>query len=535
MKKAIVLTVLALSLILVLAPVLTACNEEIEGQKTVRLVVYNWEDYIDESEETSRLDAFTEYYEELTGDKLEIVYTTFDTNETMLAKVLNDDANSVDLICPSEYAIQKLMANGRLSNLTDLIKKYDGATFQRSGNTLSFDNLSVSTSANTEPSFAQAIKAEFTGISTGDGTGDMADYMVPYMMGTLGILYNVKYVTEEDLNAGWGLLWNKSESDTLENKILVKDSVRDTYVAAVMYMKQYGILPDGYDEMPIAKLINCTDQALLDAAENVLTAQRAHISGYEVDFGKDDMLNEIVYADLAWSGDALWAIEESYDEENLYMNPRTGEEDNYTLDYFVPTDENGLATGNIWFDGWVIPKTASNQLAALMFIDFMNMPENAVYNSIYIGYTSAVAKNKMMFSYVGEGGAFDLDEDGNYTVNEEGNGAYALNEDVYSALVDSEYAVALDDEENNPEGELDFSFFEDERRYPVETSQLGVMRDFGDRQTQAITMWENAKTGNDVPWVLIWCAVAIVGLGGLAVGAYFIKERLKLRPRKIAN
>ncbi len=530
MKKKSVLIIIALIAVLSLLPVLSACNDEVEdGAETVTLVVYNWEDYIDESEETSRLDAFAEYYHEVTGDYIEIVYTTFDTNETMLTKVLNDDANSVDLICPSEYAIQKLMSKGRLSNINELAAEYEGYKF-RNGNTLALNNLSESTMANIEQSFEDAIREQFSGIANGDTTGDMADYMVPYMMGTLGILYNVQYVTEEDLATGWGMLWNVSGSELLENKILVKDSVRDTYVAAVMYMWQYGLLPEGYEDMPIQQLINCTDDAMLDAAEDVLTAQREHISGYEVDFGKDDMLNEIVYVDFAWSGDALWAIEESYDEETTYYNPRTGEEDNYMLDYFVPEDEEGHITGNIWFDGWVIPKNAPNKLAAVMFIDFMNMPENAIYNSIYIGYTSAVAREKMMYVEVGEGGEFDYDEEtGEYVVNDDGNGKYALNEDVYAALVDSEYA--LDPEDND--GEYDLSYFDDDRRYPMETSMLGVMRDFADRQDNAITMWENAKTGNDVPWVLVWCLIAIVGGAGLTTGAYFFKEFLKRRPQKV--
>ncbi|MBO5982797.1 MAG: hypothetical protein J6Q06_02885 [Clostridia bacterium] len=77
------------------------------------------------------------------------------------------------------------------------------------------------------------------------------------------------------------------------------------------------------------------------------------------------------------------------------------------------------------------------------------------------------------------------------------------------------------------------SFFEDDRRYPTETSQLGVMRDFGDRQKNAITMWENAKTGIDVPWVLIWCTIAIVGLAGIFFAYYFIKDALRRKPRKV--
>ena len=163
-----------------------------------------------------------------------------------------------------------------------------------------------------------------------------------------------------------------------------------------------------------------------------------------------------------------------------------------------------------------------------MFIDFMNMPENAIYNSIYIGYTSAVAREKMMFNYVGEGGTFDL-VDGEYVYAD--NGAYEVNEEVYSALVDSENALSLEDND----GLYDFSFFEDDRRYPTETSQLGVMRDFGDRQKNAITMWENAKTGIDVPWVIIWCTITILGLAGIFFGYYFIKDALKRKPRKIQN
>ena len=158
----------------------------------------------------------------------------------------------------------------------------------------------------------------------------------------------------------------------------------------------------------------------------------------------------------------------------------------------------------------------------------MNMPQNAIYNSIYIGYTSAVAREKMMYSYVGEGGEFDL-VDGEYIYSE--NGAYTINEEVYSALVDSEYALSVEDND----GEYDLSFFKDDRRYPTETSQLGVMRDFGDRQKNAITMWENAKTGIDVPWVLIWCTVAIVGGVGVFLGFYFIKDALKRKPHKVQN
>lgn len=65
----------------------------------------------------------------------------------------------------------------------------------------------------------------------------MTEYMVPYMYGTLGILYNTKVVSIEELEQyGWGVLWNEQKNERLENKILMKDSVRDTYAAAIFYM-----------------------------------------------------------------------------------------------------------------------------------------------------------------------------------------------------------------------------------------------------------------------------------------------------------
>ena len=59
------------------------------------------------------------------------------------------------------------------------------------------------------------------------------------------------------------------------------------------------------------------------------------------------------------------------------------------------------------------------------------------------------------------------------------------------------------------------------------------MRDFGDRSEAAIKMWENAKTGKDVPWVLIWCTVAIIGFALVVLIIWVVKEKNRLRPRKI--
>ena len=199
----------------VLLPTLVACDKESSGGTSSgdRLVIYNWEDYIDSERNDGKtlLDEFADYYKDKTGRSLEIVYTTFDTNETMMTKVLKGDAN-VDLICPSEYAIQKLMVAGCLLNHKDIkaeiqadLTKYD----------ISLDAMSSLSEesgkwGNIDPDIMNAISDNFSQVQTKSGkVCDMTEYMVPYMCGTLGILYNTSVVTREELEEyGWGVLWN---------------------------------------------------------------------------------------------------------------------------------------------------------------------------------------------------------------------------------------------------------------------------------------------------------------------------------------
>lgn len=489
MKRFAYLVVLSLVAICVLLPVLSACNSQggVAQSGGDKLVIYNWEDYIDTSkdEESGKrlLDEFADYYKAMTGRTLSITYTTFDTNETMMTKVLKGDAN-VDLICPSEYAIEKLLTAGCLLNHKTLKEELQ-PQLDKYG--ISLDNMSSLTPYNAitntnwgsiEPSVMDTIKSMFGAIKTKDGkVHDMTEYMVPYMYGTLGILYNTEVVSLEELEQyGWGVLWNEQKNERLENKILMKDSVRDTYAAAIFYMYEYGKLPEKYKDYTVQHLINCTDDEMVNAAEKVLTDQREHISGYEVDFGKDDMINEIVYADFAWSGDALWAIEEGdYDEET----------DTYQLGYYVPKKAS-----NIWYDGWCIPTSVNNKLAAMMFIDYMANPTSSIRNSMAIGYTSAAAKEVLR-----------------------------ANDDVVEYIKDSEYDV---DE-----------YFDNEGRYPVIDDTLGVMRDFGDRNDVVVNMWQRAKSGAHVDSNLWFVILAIVLAVGVCVALYFSVEALKLRPRKI--
>lgn len=398
------------------------------------LKIYNWADYMD----LDIIDEFEEYYFEQTGDTLNIVYSTFDTNETMLTNVTKGGAG-VDLICPSEYAIERLVRLGAIEEL---------------------DMTKIPNYVNVDARITTKVDEVFTDFSVGGEEKSLNDFFVPYMWGTLGILYNTDVVKQADLDAGWGLLWNKAKNEQLDKNILFKDSIRDAYVAAVMYLKENDRLPEGYETRSVQNLINTIDDALLKAVETVLREQKEFLKDYEVDFGKDDMVTGKAYANLAWSGDALWAMEDSD-----------------KLNYFVP--EVG---GNIWFDGWAIPKNSQNKDIAYMFINYLCQPEESMRNAMEIGYTSALSVDVLR-----------------------------ADADALAVLADNEYDA---DE-----------YFDDELRYPVIDDKLGVMKDFGSMNEEVVAMWERVKAEGGRTWILIVVIVAIIVVAGGVVAFFLLKNK----------
>lgn len=481
-KKSKIISIVLLVAILV-ATVLVFLIPPLLTQKyDDELIIYNWADYMD----LSVLDDFAEYYEEKTGRTINIVYTNFDTNETMLTEIIKGDSN-IDIICPSEYAIEKLLRSG-------VLEKLDFSEVAE------YDNLYIETNLNGD--IIDKIDSVFTGMETPDGAVDMRDYFLPYMWGTLGILYNNKYLTEEQVaEAGWGLLWNDTDIPEIEGKILVKDSIRDTYAAAVLYLQSKGRIPEEYVAYSAEELINCTDKTLVDAAESILKEQKPHLKGYEVDFGKDDMVNEIALVDLAWSGDAMYAIEEATDDDG-----------NSYLDYYAP--ESG---SNIWFDGWVMPKNAKNKFAAYMFMNYLCRPDIAMLNTMEIGYSAAV-----------DNGVYFVDDENDF------NYEYAA---AAREIILEVYEIDSEDEE--AVSEFYEEFFGDIRRYPdiAESEFLGMMHDFGDKHESIVEMWERVKahgeTGN---WSLLAIIIGVIaGVALLAIGLIIWKFNQKPKARKVVS
>ncbi|MBP5636550.1 MAG: ABC transporter substrate-binding protein [Bacteroidales bacterium] len=312
------------------------------------LKVYNWSDYIDESV----IPEFEQWYEAETGEKVQVIYQTFDINETMLSKI-EKGHEDYDVVCPSDYIIERMLRS-------DLLLPLD----RDFGDTPNYidENLSP------------YIRDCFNKI---EGNGKNAnDYSVGYMWGTTGILYNAKYVTDEE-----ALTWDIIRNPKFKGRIFIKDSARDVYSQIILKIHEEDIAAG---RISADELMNYTSDEDIAAVEAYLSEAREYVAGWEADFGKDQMVQETGWVNLNWSGDSVWAIDEAAEQgvELRYALPREG----FT----------------VWFDGWVIPKYAQNIKAAKYWINFLSRPDIVVRNVDACGYVSVSGTPEVLEAFVDE-------------------------------------------------------------------------------------------------------------------------------------
>ncbi len=304
---------------LVLCMVLTlGCFAGVASAKgdKVTLYVYNWGQYIAEGDDDSIdvIAAFEEAY-----PNIKVKYSTYDSNESMYAK-LSGGGITVDVIIPSDYMIGRMRQEGMLQELN-------------------YDNI---------PN-AQYIDPSFRGMAY-----DPEDkYSVPYTWGTVGIIYNTKYVDEADVT-GWELLWNEKYAD----KILMFDNSRDAFGIAEYLL--------GYD-------VNTTDEAELKACADKLAEQKPVVQQYVMDQIFDAMENEEAWIAPYYAGDFLTMVEENED-----------------LAFYRPAHQGY----NVFIDAMCIPTCAQEKEAAELFINFMCSPEISAANLDFIGYSVPASESK---------------------------------------------------------------------------------------------------------------------------------------------
>ncbi len=251
----------------------------------------------------------------------DVVYETFDSNESMYTKL--QSGSVYDVLVPSDYMIERLIKEdylqpidwGKITNKDKIVPKLLNNNFDKG-----------------------------------------SKYAVPYYWGTVGIVYNKKTVSKEDLQEGWNILKNKKYS----GKIYMYDSERDSFMIALKAL--------GYS-------MNTTNKSELQQAYEWLVEQNKTMKPvYVGDDVMDNMISGNKDMAVVYSGDGAYIISE-----------------NSNMGFVVP--EQG---SNNWIDGMVITKSCKNTELAHKFINFFLQKDVAIQNTAYIGYDSAV---KSVYEY----------------------------------------------------------------------------------------------------------------------------------------
>ncbi|HZJ89208.1 MAG TPA: extracellular solute-binding protein [Bacilli bacterium] len=427
------------------------------------LYIFNWEDYIAEEEEDGDVDvleAFTDYYFEEYGEEITIVYDTFSTNEDMY-NIVKLNGAKYDLIAPSDYMIQRMLNEDMLEEFSYRDNRYTNM-----------------------PNYSDYVSPYHFDLFRRNA---WEKYAVGYMWGTFGLLFNTE--TNEEIKDDmryWDILWDEKYF----KKIAIKDSMREAYLVGLFKVHHDELvrLRGEYDagtldaetyNAIINDLLNDTSLETIKAVEEELKLLKSNIYGLEVDQGKNDIVLGTIAINTAWSGDAVYSIYHAAEE--------VGED---VLRYVIPEEGS-----NIWFDAWVMPKGA-NKTVAERFINFLSMPEIAIANMEYIGYTSFIAGEEVL-AYIYDFDEVLEDEEGydidlryffGDTINELDDAVVTISEDYIGGMLATQYPTL------------------------EEVRRSIVMRDFGIQNNLVIDMWANFKATEIKLWMVIFSLIVVLAV-----------------------
>lgn len=299
----------AMAIVIIAGGIFYSSKEDLSGSNQV--IVYNWGEYLDPKVITM--------FEEETG--INVVYEEFETNEIMYPKV-QSGAIAYDVVCPSDYMIQRMIENDLLAELN-------------------FDNIPNAKNIG-EQYFKQSRQFDAKN-----------KYSVPYCWGTVGILYN-KTMVKEPIDS-WSVLWD----ETYKDNILMQDSVRDAFAVALKYK--------GHS-------LNSTDLDELEEAKQLLIEQKPLVQAYVIDQVRDKMIGNEAAIGVIYSGEAIYTQLENPDLE--YVIPKEGSNvwiDSWVIPKNAKHKENGeafinflcrpdIAKMNFDYITYSTPNTAAREL-----------------------------------------------------------------------------------------------------------------------------------------------------------------------------
>ncbi|MGL5435093.1 MAG: ABC transporter substrate-binding protein [Lachnospiraceae bacterium] len=296
-----------------------------------KLYVYNWGEYIDE-------DVIAQFEEE-TG--IEVTYDPFETNEEMYP-VIEKGGSSYDVVCPSDYMIQKMIENDMLAEINfDNVPNYDQI----------------------DPAYIEMSKA----------FDSENKYSVPYCWGTVGIIYNTSRLKELGVEppTSWADLWD----ERLSGEILMQDSVRDAFMVA---LKKNG------------HSMNTENEEALQMAKQDLIDQKPLIQAYVIDQVRDKMIGGEAAVGVIYSGELLYIQGEvdTLDYSLEYVLPEEGT--NLWIDsWVIPKNAKNKENAEKWIDFLCRPEIAQ---ANFEYITYAT-PNKGAFDLLY----DEVKNNKSVF------------------------------------------------------------------------------------------------------------------------------------------
>jgi spermidine/putrescine transport system substrate-binding protein len=300
------------------------------------LNVYNWGEYISPDAEGNGLNVVAEF-EKLTGAK--VYYNTFDSNEDMYAKLAGGGAN-YDVIIPSDYMIERLIAENRLHKLD-------------------YDKLSN----------YHYIKSDYKNLFYDPENA----YTVPYSIGMVGLIYNTKFVKTPPTS--WSAMWDTQ----YEDNILQFNNPRDAF---------------GLAQFLLGQNVNTEDAADWQAATDKLLEQKPLLQRYVMDEIYNLMENDEAALAPYYVGDFVLMRESNENLEFVYPEEGT----NFFYDCMcIPNTAQNPEAAHVFIDFMLEPEIALSNAEAVMYaVPHTGVLENDAYslkNNPYI-YPATLPKTQ---------------------------------------------------------------------------------------------------------------------------------------------
>lgn len=295
------------------------------GSKTAdngELNVFVWTEYVSES----AIKAF----EEESGIKVNV--STYSSNEDMLAKLKSESEGTYDVILPSDYAVEYLIAQGKLEEL-DMEQLPNISNIDEAYLNQSYDPGNV--------------------------------YSVPYEGGVACIAVNTAKVDKEITS--YADLFDESLAD----QIVVLDDYR-----AVIGMTARSM---GYS-------LNETDPGTLAEIEEKLMTLKSNVKLYDSDSPKSALIAGDCSVGMVWSAEVALSMDENPDIEIVYP-----EEGAYVFldNWCVPTGVKNYDNAMKFINYMLSPEAAKMNIEDFPYL----CPNSAALEMMGDDYVNNTAKN----------------------------------------------------------------------------------------------------------------------------------------------